>query len=225
MIREAVNRMYGNARGLESGLDPDLSARDLLTFVARMGTLRTIALVKGVPGGFSEPSANLRSRAHITFGRRVRLGRQVSIDGLSRQGVNLADGVTVDDFAIIRGSGVVRNLGVGIRIGKNSSIGAHNFLHGGGGIDIGENCLLGPYVSVFSENHQFSDPRVPIREQGELRSSVTIGDNVWIGAHAVVLAGVTVGSNSIVGAGAVVTSSIDADSIYVGSPARKVGDR
>lgn len=225
MIRDAIDRMYRDARGLESGLDPDLSQRDLIEFLARMGMLRATAILKGVGQGYAEPTVKLRSRGHITFGSRVRLGRYVSVDGLSRRGVNLSDGVTVDDFAIIRGSGVVRNLGVGINIGEHTSIGAHNFLHGGGGIEIGANCLLGPYVSVFTENHRFSDLEAPIREQGEERRSVTIGDNVWIGAKSVVLAGVTLGSNSIIGAGAVVSQSVEPDSIYVGNPARKVRDR
>ncbi|MBT2518463.1 acyltransferase [Streptomyces sp. ISL-90] len=225
MIRDAIDRVYRDARGLESGLDPDLSQRDLIGFLTRMGMLRATAMLKGVGQGYSEPTVKLRSRGHITFGSRVRLGRYVSIDGLSRRGVHLADGVTIDDFAILRGSGVVRNLGVGISIGEHTSIGAHNFLHGGGGIDIGANCLLGPHVSVFTENHRFSEREVPIREQGEERRSVSIGDNVWIGAQSVILAGVTLGSNSIIGAGAVVSKSVEADSIYVGNPARKVRDR
>ena len=51
---------------------------------------------------------------------------------------------------------------------------------------------------------------------------VTIGDNCWIGAGAVICPGVTIGKNSVIGAGSVVTADIPADSVAVGSPCRVI---
>ena len=52
----------------------------------------------------------------------------------------------------------------------------------------------------------------------------TIGDNVFLGANAVVLPGVTIGDNVIIGAGAVVTKDIPANSIVVGNPGRIISN-
>jgi acetyltransferase-like isoleucine patch superfamily enzyme len=51
---------------------------------------------------------------------------------------------------------------------------------------------------------------------------VVIGDNVWIGARAIVLPGVTIGDGAVIGAGAVVTKSVPAHAIAAGNPARVI---
>ena len=60
------------------------------------------------------------------------------------------------------------------------------------------------------------------RAKWEAGAPITIGDNVWIGGGAIVLAGVSIGDNSIVGAGAVVTRDVPANVVAVGNPARVV---
>ena len=147
------------------------------------------------------------------------------IDSLSREGVTLAAAATVDRGAVIRGSGVIRDLGVGVRIGERAAIGAYDFIHGGGGVTIGRDVLLGPFVQVFSENHRFDDPNRPIIEQGEQRAPVVIDDGVWVGASAIILAGVVVGRGAIVAAGAVVRDDVPPGAIVAGVPARVVGQR
>ncbi|MDI2099589.1 sugar O-acetyltransferase [Ruicaihuangia caeni] len=87
-------------------------------------------------------------------------------------------------------------------------------------ITIGERCQLGPSVQLLTPTHPL-DPAV--RAAGwESAEPITIGDNVWIGGGAIVLAGVTIGDNSVIGAGSVVTRDIPANVVAVGSPARVV---
>lgn len=49
-----------------------------------------------------------------------------------------------------------------------------------------------------------------------------IGDNVWIGAHAIILGDVTVGNNAIIGAGAIVLKDVPADTVVAGNPAKPI---
>jgi len=67
-------------------------------------------------------------------------------------------------------------------------------------------------VWVFREQHPDIDVFAPI----------TVGNNVYIGAHAIILPGVTIGDNVVIGAGAVVTRDIPSDCVAVGIPARPI---
>ena len=57
-------------------------------------------------------------------------------------------------------------------------------------------------------------------EQGQFNRPITIGNNVWIGAGAVVLPGVTIGDNTVIGAGSIVTKDIPAHVVAVGNPCK-----
>ncbi|WPU08585.1 acyltransferase [Pseudarthrobacter oxydans] len=120
---------------------------------------------------------------------------------------------------------VIREQGVGVEVGDDTSIGRSNIIWGQGGVKIGANCLLGPDVSIFSENHVYADPRVPIRLQGNHRAGVTIEDDCWIGAGSTILAGVVIGRGSVIAAGSVVTKAVDANTVVAGVPARIIGQR
>ncbi|MEK7391453.1 MAG: acyltransferase, partial [Fibrobacterota bacterium] len=67
-------------------------------------------------------------------------------------------------------------------------------------IAIGSDCLIAERVSIYDHDHGYSEPGVPFCRQGFVTAPVEIGDNVWIGANAVILKGVTIGSGSIVAA-------------------------
>lgn len=87
-------------------------------------------------------------------------------------------------------------------------------------IAIGDDVQVGPNVQLLTPTHPV-EPQAR-REKWESAEPITIGDNVWIGGGAIVLAGVTVGSDSVIGAGAVVTRDVPARTVAVGSPARVV---
>ncbi|MET7341069.1 sugar O-acetyltransferase [Streptomyces sp. NPDC087866] len=87
-------------------------------------------------------------------------------------------------------------------------------------ITIGRDCQIGPNVQLLTPTHPV-EPE-PRRDKLEAARPITIGDNVWLGGGAIVLAGVTVGDNSVIGAGAVVTKDIPANVVAVGNPARVI---
>jgi acetyltransferase-like isoleucine patch superfamily enzyme len=183
------------------------------------------AAIRGYPTAYFAKGVRLEHSRHLAVGISVAIGQGVVINALSSGGVRLGDHVTVDVGAVVRGSGVIRDVGVGIIVGSRSSVGAYNMLLGAGGLYIGDDVLLGPSVTVVTENHRFDDLSIPIRLQGEERRSVTISDGVWIGAGATILSGTTIGAGAVIAAGAVVTSDVPAYAIYGGVPARPLGSR
>ena len=89
-----------------------------------------------------------------------------------------------------------------------------------GHIYIGNRVLIGPNVVIATANHPL-EPRLR-RVEMQYNRDVHIGENVWIGAGAVILPSVTIGKNSVIGAGAVVTRDIPENVLAVGTPARVV---
>lgn len=93
------------------------------------------------------------------------------------------------------------------------SAGCH--LDGRNGILFGKNVWVGPYVSIISQNHDVNGFSVWVRDK-----PIVIGDNCWIGAHAIILPGVSLSEHTVVAAGAVVTKSFaDKNVIVAGNPA------
>ncbi|NLT25593.1 MAG: HAD-IA family hydrolase [Microbacteriaceae bacterium] len=89
-------------------------------------------------------------------------------------------------------------------------------------ITIGDRVLLGPGVQLCTPGHPLD---AASRAGGlEFGRPIVIGDDVWLGAGAIVLGGVTIGAGTVVGAGAVVTRDLPAGAIAVGNPARVVRD-
>lgn len=87
-------------------------------------------------------------------------------------------------------------------------------------VTIGKNAMLGPNVQFYSALHPLkAADRIAGPEYG---APITIGDNVWIGGGAMILAGVTLGNNVVVGAGSVVTKSFGDNVVIAGNPARVI---
>ena len=106
--------------------------------------------------------------------------------------------------------------------GKNIKLGKGVFINEGccfqdqGGIEIGDNVLIGQQVVIATLNHDLA----PDKRANMIPAPVKIGNNVWIGAHATILAGVTIGDNAVVAAGAVVTKAVPANAVVAGVPAK-----
>ena len=85
-------------------------------------------------------------------------------------------------------------------------------------IYVGDSVLFGPNVVVAVAGHPV-DPELR-RKVAQFNLPVHIGNNVWIGAGAIILPGITIGDNSVIGAGSVVTKDIPANVVAVGNPCR-----
>jgi acetyltransferase-like isoleucine patch superfamily enzyme len=112
-----------------------------------------------------------------------------------------------------------------LKLGRNVGISPHSQFNAAGGIEIGDDTLVGPGCTFWSVNHRFDDTRVPIRLQGYDAQEIVVGRDCWIAARAIVLPGVHIGDGSVVAAGAVVNRTCAPRSILAGVPAKVIGTR
>ncbi|SCK18634.1 Acetyltransferase (isoleucine patch superfamily) [Streptomyces sp. WMMB 714] len=139
-----------------------------------------------------------------------------------REGWSKLTGQTVDEsFHLI--PPVYSDHGINIRLGRNVFVNQNCRFNDIGGIDIGDDVMIGPGVSLLTSGH----PLDPVqRRTGITSAPIRIGRNVWIGASALIMQGVTVEADAVVAAGAVVTRDVPARTLVAGVPAtviKKVG--
>lgn len=88
-------------------------------------------------------------------------------------------------------------------------------------VKIGKYTMLAPNVSILGGDHIFNNPNVPIIFSGRpTMQETTIGEDVWIGANAIIMSGIRVGNGAIIAAGSVVTKNVEDYSIVGGNPAK-----
>lgn len=113
-----------------------------------------------------------------------------------------------------------------ITIGHDTYIGKRACLQSAHGkIFIGNHVMFGPNVSIHGGNHVYDKVGTymnEIRKEPNSDGCVTIEDDVWVGANAIILKGITVGKGSVVSAGAIVTKDVPPYSIVVGIPAKHI---
>ncbi len=174
---------------------------------------------------FLGTNVKVKHSYQISAGKNLILEDNVSINALSENGIILGDHVSIARDSILFCTGIIAQKGTGITIGHRTGIGARAFLAGQGGISIGNDVITGPNIQIFSENHNFSDLSLTIKEQGVKRHAVFIGNNCWIGGGVSILAGVTIGDGCVIATGSVVTKSVPANSVVAGVPARIIRKR
>jgi acetyltransferase-like isoleucine patch superfamily enzyme len=121
-------------------------------------------------------------------------------------------------------------LGIGVHFdtpGGHITVGSHVRINAGcvlvsySGVTIGDDCLIGEYVSIRDANHGTA-LGAPTRLQPHRSAPVVIGRNVWIGRGTVVLMGVTIGDGAVVAANSVVSRNVAVNAIVGGVPAKLI---
>lgn len=112
-----------------------------------------------------------------------------------------------------------------ISIGRHTSINEFMFINGAGGVEIGDNVLIGHRTSLISDSHGFDDLEKKIYQQPKMNKPIKIGNNVFIGCGVIVLPGVAIDDGAVIGAGTIVTKDVPAEAIVVGNPGRIIGFR
>jgi acetyltransferase-like isoleucine patch superfamily enzyme len=173
---------------------------------------------RSIDGGTPE-SREMYVKVQRAIGLTERLNRMPYDDREAiRQTWNELTGDEVDEtFHLI--PPVYSDHGVNIRVGRNVFINQACILNDIGGIEIGDDVMIGPRVSLLTAGHPLDPGR---RRRQIVAAPIVLERNVWLGAGATVLQGVTVGADAVVAAGAVVTHDVPAGTLVAGVPGRVV---
>lgn len=135
-----------------------------------------------------------------------------------------------DDCALMPSSMLVAHDGGSIKLGARAEVGMFSRVASVGDVTIGDDVITGPGVFIADYNHEYLDPHIPIRLQGNSvrsteefpRGGVCVGAGSWIGANVVIVGTVKIGCNCVIGANSVVTRDVPDYCVAVGSPAKVV---
>jgi acetyltransferase-like isoleucine patch superfamily enzyme len=148
-----------------------------------------------------------------SFGTHCCIGRGLRIYGPVK--IDLGERCALFENVVISGCGR-------LRIGDRSSVGHDTVVICRERVEIGRDVMIAQFCYVTDVDHEFDVVDVPIKEQGLHIKPIIIGNDVWIGAHSIVLRGVRIGDGAVVGANSVVTRDVPANAIVAGSPARVI---
>ena len=145
-------------------------------------------------------------------GRGACIRRRTRVDVLPFNDFSIGRDSTIEDFATI-------NNGVGaVSIGDRSRVGLGCVVIGPA--TIGNDVMFAQNIVVSGLNHGYQDITIPPSIQPVETNPITIGDDVWIGANAVITAGVKIGKHAVIAAGSIVTKDVPEFTIVAGNPAR-----
>jgi len=163
----------------------------------------------------------------VTFGRNMMIMGKVSVigEGSITIGDNfyMSSGDHVNPISSnLQGAFFTDNPEAKISIGNNVGMSSTRMWISKG-LTIGDNVKIGACVLLMdTDSHPIDYKARRGSNEGTHSAPITIEDDVWIGAHSIVLKGVTIGARSIIGAGSVVTKSIPADCIAAGNPCKVI---
>lgn len=226
---QILNQLISRLKGENFAFDANVSFIDLLDiiFSKLISLFRGFLVFKHVKKRvFIDAKCVVKCRRKIKFGTNLMIGRCSYINALSKNGIVMGRNVSIGKNTTIECSGSFKLLGEGLVVGNFVGLGSHGFFGCAGGIKIGDNTILGNYVSMHSENHNFSNINILIRQQGVSHKGISIGSDCWIGAKVTILDGAEIGNGCVFAAGAVVPAGKYEDNcVYAGVPAKLIKKR
>lgn len=201
-----------------------------------------ITLVSWLPGALG---LVLRSKLYPMLlgsaGRNVTFGVNVVLRHPKK--IHVGDDVVIDDNVVLDAKGHDNKglfIGNGVFIGRNTILSCKNGdirledhanlgfnceIYSASAVTVGKNVLMAAYVYLVGGTHTFRRTDIPILFQERVSEGIRIGENAWLGAHAVVFDGTQVGKECIVGAGSIINDDIPDWKIAAGVPAKVIKDR
>ena len=156
---------------------------------------------------FLRSQAQLKMRSFAKFPPTATLERNASLSNIFNR---------VGDGAIVEPP-LAFDYGMNISVGHNFYCNFDCVLLDCSDIIVGDDVMFGPGVHVYTAHHPLD---ASTRASGlELAHPVRIGNRVWVGGRAIICPGVTIGDDVVVGAGAVVTKDVPSRVVVAGNPA------
>lgn len=136
--------------------------------------------------------------------------------------LEIDDNSRIFDYAFV-------DAGAGTKIGKYSFICWHALIEGGAKAIIGDRCFVGPgaklLTSTYDLNGFYANEKLPEEVRHTIYGDITLENDAYIGANAVIMPGVKIGEGAVIGANSLVTNNCKAWGIYFGNPAKRIGWR
>lgn len=230
-MTKLISKIISKIKHREYVIDESISTGDLIGIVfTRITMLLRGFFVKTCfkKAGkivFIGKKVKIRSKHNLQCGSGCTIDDGCYINALCKNGVKIGNNFSLGRNSTIECTGVIRELGEGLTIGNDVGISPNAFISVRGSVTIGDNTIFGPGVKIFAENHIFTDKNTPIYLQGATRKGVSIGEDCWIGADAVILDGVSIGKGCVIAGGAVVNKDVPDFTIVGGVPAKEIGKR
>ena len=227
-MKKMVEIVISKIRKTDYHVDDNISVWELLSvlwdrfYMALRGVFRKIGMKRCGKLLFVGKRVTFRGKRKLEVGNGVTFNDNCTINAICKGGVKIGNTCTFGKNTIIDCTGVLEELGESLEIGDNVGISPNFTLYVRSRVIIGRDTIIGPGVTIISENHVADALDKPIRKQGTKRLGVIIGEDCWIGAGVTILDGVTLGDKCIVAAGAVVNKDVDPKCIVGGVPAKLI---
>jgi acetyltransferase-like isoleucine patch superfamily enzyme len=226
MLVKLLSNYISRVKGHDYQIDSRIPSSYLFSLIITRISMKLRGMISGLRSKgspFIGSGVCIKAKSKMVIGNGVTIGPGCYIDALSTEGIRFGDNVSVGANTKIECTGNLRYLGKGLWVGNNVGLGADNYYGCAGGIKIGDDTIVGNFVSFHAENHIHSDLKEPIRLQGVTHQGINIGNNCWIGAKSTILDGAIIEDGCIIAAGALVKAGVyKKDSIYGGVPARLI---
>lgn len=219
MIKKVFQKLLVKA-GKTYIIDPDLPSGLIVYTLSTRFIMMCRGFFKLYRKVYVGKNCTFLNKRSIIVGHNVTIENNTFIDGYAKNKVILGNNVKIGAFSKVTSTSHFSKYGKGLKMGNNSAIGDFTHFGAAGGITIGDDVIMGSYISFHSENHNFIDTSKLIREQGVTSKGIIIGNNVWVGAKVTFLDGAKIGNHSVVAAGAVVSGEFPDYSVIGGIPAK-----
>jgi acetyltransferase-like isoleucine patch superfamily enzyme len=166
---------------------------------------------------FLTPGFVVTLRAYLKYGCLVSPKAEVEIT----PNLSIGRKSVVASFTKIKATDGPLRIGSHVEIANSVTITSHTK-----GVEIGDDCMIGPNVVIVGNNYRYDRLDVPLRLQEKISpKGIRLANNVWIGAGCVILDGADIGPGTIVTPNSVISGKLPENSIAQGNPAKVIFTR
>ena len=219
MLKKLLKKLL-NQFGKTYDLDNNIPNQLVLSILVRRTKMMLRGLILVRRKIFLGNSVKIYNKNNFKFGKGCTIEKQTTLDCYAIEKVVFGNTVKIGAFSTISTTSHLSKYGIGLSIGNFSAIGEYSYFGCAGGVVIGNDVIMGQYISFHSEDHNFFKKSKLIREQGVTSKGIVIGNNIWVGSEVTFLDGCIINDNSVVAAGAVVKDKFPPNVIIGGVPAK-----